>query len=139
MMAITLLIAGCNKPPEVLGATPPSAAPTSNVADGDVTTNVKTALLQHSAFKGLDINVITLKGDVRLIGVVDNQGQIDTARKVAALSCPAASRICARVRRVCMRHPCFHNASESGVPVARHGGTRQWTTLAPPRDCRGFR
>ena len=83
MMAITLLIAGCNKPPEVLGATPPSAAPTSNVADGDVTTNVTTALLQHSAFKGLDINVITLKGDVRLIGVVDNQGQIDPALKVA--------------------------------------------------------
>jgi hyperosmotically inducible protein len=33
--------------------------------------------------KGFDIQVVTLKGDVRLIGVVANQAQVDEAIKIA--------------------------------------------------------
>lgn len=76
------LMAGCDKAPEA-GGVAPGTPNATNVADGDVTTNVKTALLQDTALKGLDINVITLKGDVRLIGIVDNQSQIDAAIKLA--------------------------------------------------------
>ena len=82
-MVALVLMAGCDKTPEAGGlnmTSPPNAA---NIADVDVTTNVKTALLRDAALQGVDISVITLKGDVRLIGVVDTQGQIDAAVKLA--------------------------------------------------------
>lgn len=50
--------------------------------DIDVTTKVKTALLTDADVKRFDISVETTKGDVRLGGVVDNQGQIDNAVKI---------------------------------------------------------
>lgn len=77
------LVAGCTKTPEAGGVPLPSTSNAANVADVDVTTNVKTALLRDAALKGFDIGVITLKGDVRLIGVVDTQSQIDAAIKLA--------------------------------------------------------
>jgi hyperosmotically inducible protein len=55
----------------------------ANVADADVTSNVRTALQQDASLKGMDISVATLKGDVRLSGFVDNQAQIDSAVKLA--------------------------------------------------------
>jgi hyperosmotically inducible protein len=76
-------VAGCNKSPEAGGIALPSTSNAANVGDVDVTTNVKTALLQDAALKRFDINVITLKGDVRLIGVVDTQSQIEAAVKLA--------------------------------------------------------
>jgi osmotically-inducible protein OsmY len=54
-----------------------------NVSDLDVTEHVKTALQQNDALKGFDIGVVTLKGDVRLTGVVSSQAQIDEAIKIA--------------------------------------------------------
>lgn len=81
--ALTFLLCGCSKPAEVMGTTSARSAASANVADTDVTTNVKTALLQDAALNGFDITVITLKGDVRLIGVLDNQAQIDAAIKLA--------------------------------------------------------
>mgnify|MGYP003594514323 CR=1 FL=1 len=57
-----------------------------NVSDTDVTEHVKTALLQDEALKGFSIEVVTRKGDVRLIGVLDTQAQIDTAIKIARAS-----------------------------------------------------
>lgn len=72
--ALTLaLLAGCNKAPDTA----------ANVADVDVTTNVKTALLQNADLKGFEISVMTVKGDVRLTGVVDTQNQIDAAVRIA--------------------------------------------------------
>ncbi|CAN5880366.1 hypothetical protein BH11PSE8_BH11PSE8_27940 [soil metagenome] len=82
-LALALLGAGCNKPAESPLSASPSATPAANVVDVDVTTNVRTALLQDALLKGFDIEVITVKGDVRLIGVLDSQAQIDTALKVA--------------------------------------------------------
>jgi hyperosmotically inducible protein len=76
-------IAGCNKTPEAGGVAPPSTSSAANVTDVDVTNHVKIALLQDAALKGFDISVITTKGDVRLIGVVDTQSQIDSAIKLA--------------------------------------------------------
>jgi hyperosmotically inducible periplasmic protein len=81
--ALTILLGGCSKPPDTTATIPVASTASGNVADGDVTTNVKTALIRDSALKGFDISVITLKGDVRLIGVLDNQTQIDDAIKVA--------------------------------------------------------
>ena len=85
--ALTFLLCGCSKPAGLTDTTSvapaASANASANVADTDVTTNVKTALLQDPALKGLDINVVTLKGDVRLIGVLENQTQIDAAIKLA--------------------------------------------------------
>jgi hyperosmotically inducible protein len=74
----TMLAGGCNKVPEV---TATQAA--GNVSDIDVTTNVKRALLQDESLKGFDITVVTTKGDVRLIGELKNQTQIDQAIKLA--------------------------------------------------------
>ena len=71
-----LLVAGCSKPP-------PATAATGNVADADVSEHVKTALQQNDSLKGFDITVVTLKGDVRLIGMLDNQAQVDDAIKIA--------------------------------------------------------
>ena len=71
---------------EATAAMPEASAPVVNVADIDVTTHVKTALLQNDSLKGFDITVVTIKGDVRLIGVLDNQSQIDEAIKIARAS-----------------------------------------------------
>ncbi len=76
------LVTGCNKTPESAKVQLPSTSNAANVADVDVTTNVKTALLRDPTLKQFDISVVTLKGDVRLIGVVDTQSQIDAAIKL---------------------------------------------------------
>lgn len=83
MVALTLLVASCNKPVEPSASAPAPAPAGSQVNDMDVTTNVKTALQQDAALKGYDIQVLTLKGDVRLVGVLSNQTQIDDAIKLA--------------------------------------------------------
>jgi hyperosmotically inducible protein len=74
---------GCSKPPEVVVPTPTSTAGSGNPSDADVTEHVRTALNQHPSLKGFDIKVVTLKGDVRLAGMLDSQTQIDDAIKVA--------------------------------------------------------
>ena len=78
VLAGVIVLSGCNKPADI---NVPSVA--NQVIDADVTTNVKTALLRESTLNGLNISVTTLKGDVRLMGIVDNQTQVDTALKVA--------------------------------------------------------
>ena len=90
-MATALLLAGCGKEPAP--ATIPATAETSaaNVADIDVTTNVRTALGQDPALKGFDIGVVTLKGDVRLTGILNEQSQIDEALKIARTAAGAHS------------------------------------------------
>lgn len=93
-----LLLAGCDKPPTIPVAPPsspphaaePSAATTrsmpeseANLDDAGVTTRVTTALLGDPTIKAFPIEVISLKGDVRLIGVVDTQVQRDRVLEVA--------------------------------------------------------
>jgi osmotically-inducible protein OsmY len=83
--AITALtaVAGCSKPPEPAAPLPAAPAAAANVSDIDVTEHVKTALQQNDSLKGFDIAVATLKGDVRLTGVLDKQSQIDDAIGIA--------------------------------------------------------
>ena len=80
------MVAGCGKSPEVTMALPTDPTAAGNVSDTDVTAHVKTALQQSDALKGFDINVVTLKGDVRLTGVVDSRAQIDEAIAIARAS-----------------------------------------------------
>lgn len=89
-MTAMMTLVGCNKTPQAPG-TPPVAAgqpvPAAvNVSDVDVTEHVKTALHQSDSLNSFDITVVTLKGDVRLIGVLDSQAQIDEAIKIARAS-----------------------------------------------------
>ncbi len=81
LLAVSLT--GCGKTSEPTAAAPVAVAPKVETTDADVTTGVKTALLNDEALKKFDIAVVTSKGDVRLTGVVDNQGQIDSALKLA--------------------------------------------------------
>lgn len=85
-MAATMLAGGCSKPPEATPTSSLASATVGNVSDIDVSEHVKTALHQNESLKGFDITVVTLKGDVRLIGVLDNQAQIDEAIKIARAS-----------------------------------------------------
>jgi osmotically-inducible protein OsmY len=75
--------AGCSKSPEVAVASPAAPAAAANVSDIDVTEHVKTALQQAESLKGFNITVVTMKGDVRLIGRLDSQAQIDEAIRIA--------------------------------------------------------
>jgi hyperosmotically inducible protein len=76
-------ITGCNKTPVADLLALQSGSNAAKVVDTDVTINVKAAFANDPALNGLYIDVITRKGDVRLVGVVDTQSQIDTAIKLA--------------------------------------------------------
>ena len=83
LLAAAMLTGGCSKPPEAVAPMPATTAPVGNVSDIDVTEHVKTALHQSPSLKGLDIRVVTTKGDVRLIGVLASQAQVDEAIRIA--------------------------------------------------------
>lgn len=80
-LATTLLmvLGGCSKPQD-------GATAVANVPDIDVTQHVKAALHQNMSLSRFDITVVTRKGDVRLIGALDSQSQIDEAIKIARAS-----------------------------------------------------
>ncbi len=87
MAGIVLLNTGCNKPQQSADSLPSNPAsgahnvPT-HINDSDVTSRVKSALLQDDSLKNSAITVVTLKGDVRLTGAVENQSQIDYVDKL---------------------------------------------------------
>lgn len=76
-------LAACGKSPETTAASPAASSAAANVSDIDVTEHVMTALRQTDSLKGVEIAVVTTKGDVRLTGTVDNQTQIDDALRIA--------------------------------------------------------
>ncbi len=78
-----MVAAACSKPPDVVAASPVASTAADNVSDIDVTEHVKTALHQSELLKGFDISVVTLKGDVRLMGVLNTQAQVDEALQLA--------------------------------------------------------
>jgi hyperosmotically inducible protein len=82
-LAAFTLVAGCNKSADTLPAAAAASQSGVNVTDIDVSEHVKTALRQSESLKGFNIIVVTLKGDVRLTGVVNSQAQIDEAIKLA--------------------------------------------------------
>ena len=71
ILVSTMILTACNK-----------TAPVTEIKDIDVTTKVKTTLINDPMLKDIDITVSTLKGDVKLIGILDNQSQIDHALEV---------------------------------------------------------
>lgn len=86
LLAAVMLASGCSKQPMAAAPTPAPSTSVGNVSDIDVTEHVKTALHRSEVLKGIDITVVTTKGDVRLIGVLDSQAQIDEALKIARAS-----------------------------------------------------
>jgi osmotically-inducible protein OsmY len=80
---VAIGLAGCNKASEGIVSLPVPPALNANVPDIEVTNHVKTALLSSEQLKNQDITVLTLKGDVKLIGVLDNQNQINEAIRIA--------------------------------------------------------
>jgi hyperosmotically inducible periplasmic protein len=76
-------LAGCNKPTPPAPARQTDTSGSAQVDDIDVSARVKTALLGDAQIKGFDITVLTLKGDVRLTGMVNEQSEIDQAEAVA--------------------------------------------------------
>lgn len=78
-----VLLVGCKKPAEALHGLIPTASESSSVPDSEVSQKVQNALLTIPGVETLNIDVVARKGDVRLVGVVDTQTQIDTAVKLA--------------------------------------------------------
>ena len=76
-------MAACTRPTGPPATSPTPASPVAEVSDFDVTEHVRTALNQADSLKGFDIAVETLKGDVRLTGMLDTQAQIDEAMRIA--------------------------------------------------------
>jgi hyperosmotically inducible protein len=86
-----LVMSGCSKLPVPADAPTATIPAGGNIADSDITMNVRTALGQDPVLKGFDIGVVTLKGDVRLTGVLNEQTQIDEAVKMARSAAGAHS------------------------------------------------
>ena len=63
----------------------------TKIDDANVTGRVKTALLADPDIKSFDISVVTFKGEVQLTGFVNNQAQIDQAKKIASAAEGASS------------------------------------------------
>ena len=83
-VVVTMIsICGCSKPAEVPAGSSAPASVDINLSDGDVSERVKTALLQSDSLKGMDITVVTTKGDVRLTGILDSQPHVDEAIRIA--------------------------------------------------------
>ena len=100
-LSTAMLVAGCNNQNDGTnsddmnstgmngtGDTSAAAADAANsvgaeIDDGVITTTVKSALLADDTVKGLDINVDTAQGVVRLSGAVDSQAQVDMATQIA--------------------------------------------------------
>lgn len=88
---MALSLAGCSKPAPLVAVVPPTAAQVTAVAvaksyeagDGDLATKVRAALLADAETKDLDIRVSSVRGDVKLSGLVDNPGQVVRALAVA--------------------------------------------------------
>lgn len=83
VMLLGLLLGGCGMPEEGAGVASPSAIAGPAARDAAVTARVKAALLADASIRNFDIAVATAKGDVRLTGLLDGQGQIDHAIALA--------------------------------------------------------
>ena len=79
----TLLLTACNNPDSPGPSQLPATSAATNVSDVDITTHVKSALNSEPGLAGLDITVVTTKGDIRLTGAVSSQAQVDTAISAA--------------------------------------------------------
>lgn len=90
-IAVTRSVAGVTEVENgvTLKGTPSTVG--TKIDDATVTGRVKTALLADPDIKSFDISVLTFKGEVQLTGFVNNQGQIDQAKKIASAAEGATS------------------------------------------------
>lgn len=72
-----LLLAGCEMPAEATARARQTASAGMAARDVAVSERVMAALRTDAGLKGYEIAVVTTKGDVRLTGQLDRQGQID--------------------------------------------------------------
>ena len=78
--ALTILVAGCDKPSDATGMPAPSTTTVgTEIDDSVVTSSIKSALLAEPNIKSFDFKVETRKGEVMLSGFVDNQAQLELA------------------------------------------------------------
>jgi osmotically-inducible protein OsmY len=82
-LTTTVLVLGCTNSSEATASLPGAPSNAGNVSDVDVNEHVKTTLHQSESLKTFDIGVTTLNGDVKLVGTLDNQTQIDEALRIA--------------------------------------------------------
>lgn len=80
---MTISMVACGKPADTTDMPDPSTTVGTQIDDSVITAKVKTALLNDSSIKSLDISVNTRAGEVQLSGFVDNQAQMDRAVEVA--------------------------------------------------------
>jgi hyperosmotically inducible protein len=76
------MVTGCNQPQDTTGTSKPSSTLKAEVKDDEVTRRVQMALAKNETLSGFDIAIVTLKGDVRLTGLVNDQNQIDYVNKL---------------------------------------------------------
>lgn len=86
LMASGALISACSPSEQKPSTGTNSTSPAANISDRDVNEHVKTALDQNDSLKRFDIQVITLKGDVRLVGAVATQENMDEAVRIARVA-----------------------------------------------------
>jgi hyperosmotically inducible protein len=77
--AMTIFIAGCEKPPQTTATPVATTTVGTELDDTVVTTRVKAALVKDPDVKGFDFKVETRKGEVQLSGFVESQAQVDHA------------------------------------------------------------
>ncbi len=82
-MALAAALGGCGRSPVASVDMATASGALGNVSDLDVTEHVKVALQQDDQLKGFDIQVVTLKGDVKLTGALHNQAQVSKAIQLA--------------------------------------------------------
>lgn len=91
MTGLVLLLIAC-KQADPITASPAASSPTDHTTpvipatqadDLTVSTHVQQAIKADPVLQNASVEVVTLKGDVRLIGTVGNQAQIDRAEKLA--------------------------------------------------------
>ena len=80
LLGLTCLLAGCAAP--VIGVVADERSFGTHISDTGIEGNVKTALVEASASKIMDINVYSFYGDVFLIG----EAEADFARRAAEIA-----------------------------------------------------
>jgi predicted component of type VI protein secretion system len=89
-------LVACNKADEAAASLNNQQSVSKEVVDSQVTVNVKQALAADKKTQSLPVTVVTLKGDVKLSGAVDQQSQITTSRVwfAACRACTAFTMNC---------------------------------------------
>jgi hyperosmotically inducible protein len=81
--SLALVATGCSKARDAWSGTTAGGPVIAAQNDGDVATQVRSALLRDAVVGSLGISVTSLNGDLRLTGFVGSQAQSNRAEAVA--------------------------------------------------------